>query len=520
MLTEIDSALKPRLETKIKWAEIAFLRTVHEFGLAHAFDQFRSSPVVLEQPRVELTIIPGKFLPVVCGQNEDGEIITAPLGKIVASLKQRMNKEGIESYFLLTSGAAKEAVLGAKPFSKTRTNAQGAIPVEWNDPSKGKPRLDGDIILVTDRACLAEDLIAPFAQGLEISENHLKVKYNFSPSRPFPRIEIFGLVPESLLSFNDRERWSSIGHIFFPQANSIHDPTNSLISHVFSQDTNAQYILLVKTNSQEEFVGVAINFFPTEKRVKIAFNQNCNEGRGLALRKIKTARIPCFSNCFPMENSPAEAYSKLWHLLREVTWDNHLRLITDQEIPENPQTIKEMAKKTSIKFAREIVYVIAEKPNLIINNPTSMRQHTNRTFEGLTGLLNGDPYLGYQYLLPAGLSLTDAPIFGMGIIDPKGLFPPLYRFLAQKGRFEDLLHIMERCDWGAAQVGWSTFVAYIYEQTGRNLRQVDELLCPVFCSNDLFPTLVDNYVRKALSRFYDIPLRNPLTGAFPQFPPR
>lgn len=514
MLAEIGLALISHPETESKQVETVFLKVVQEFGLAHANDQFRSSPVLVEALKAELTVVPGKFLPAVCGQNKDGKIVTTPLGKVISTLHQRILETGAECYFLLTSGAAKEAVIGAKPFSKTRTNAQGTIPIERYDPSRGKPIFDGDIILITDKKCFTEEFIALLARETETDANHLRVKYNCSPSRPFPRIDIFGLIPESFLDHSCRERWSPVGHIFFPQTGSIHDPTISLQKHVFSQDTNSQYVLLVKTDTQEGFVGVAINFFPTEKKTKIAFDQITQEGKELRIRRIKTGRIPCFDNYFPMKNSPPEAHARLWHLLREVTWDNCLRLATNKE-SEGAQEVKVLSKETSLKLAREVIYPIAANPSLIITDVTSMRQQTNRTFEGIIGLLNGDPYLGCQYLLPTGFNLTDAPVYGLGIIDPKGLFPKLFQFLSRKGRLEDLLHVMEKCDWGAAQLGWPTFIAYIYEQTGRNLKQVSELLCPVFCSNEVFPTLVDNYVRKALARFYPIPLRNPCTGAFP-----
>ncbi|MGI5825867.1 MAG: hypothetical protein ACOX50_00465 [Patescibacteria group bacterium] len=168
-----------------------------------------------------------------------------------------------------------------------------------------------------------------------------------------------------------------------------------------------------------------------------------------------------------------------------------------------------------MKIAQEIIYPFSSEYPKIVTTTSAMREFTNHTLCSLKQMYDGDPYLGLPYSLSAGENPSSTPVYGIGIIDPKGLFPKLYEFLHKENRLQEIIEIMEPCDYGVAKLGWSTFVSYLYEQTGRNLRQVDELLCPVFCSNDIFPTLVDNRIRKALAKLYSIPQRDPHTGTFP-----
>jgi len=477
--------------------EKRFFTEARAFGWRHAFDQFRSSKEYLEEFSAALSFVPAKFLPVVCGMDKEGKIRPTLVGKMIQELDRQLFSRGFEAFWVLTSGAAKEAVLGAKPFNKTRTNQGGSLAQEKYDFHSGKPILDGDFLLISPG--LNEGMIEEILKSLPL-ENDLRVKFKKSKSRPISMIEIIGVMPEEVFNWHWRERRCSLAQISAPEFKAVNDFENLFASHVWSQDTNTRYILVIPTTTAEGFIGVEMDFFSALRKEKIFFWQKNHEGR-LIKRSLKTAFFPCFEAAFPFKDSPAEAFAHYCHFLREVTWDDHLRLIWGSS-----------SFFTSLKIAQKVVYPLAENPALIIDNPQSLRHQINRLFEGMKKLLDGDPYLGLIYALSAGENPTLVPVYGTGLIDPKGFFPELYHFLHQNNRLNRLISIMETCDYGMAEMGWSTFVSFIYEQTGRDLRKVNDLLCPIFGSNQFFPTLVDTYVRKALSKFYPLPLRNPCTG--------
>jgi hypothetical protein len=503
-----------------KAAEINFFQRIEDFARQNSACPGQEH--FLEDYKVKLTLHPAHSLPAICALSDEG-IRPTVIGLTIQIFDRKLKEAGIKPFFILDFGAAKEVSCSAKPQHKRRFNKDKPYKTTDFNLQSGPPPFDADLVLVINDPSVPESTIQQIFESIPIAPP-LKLKFSISQSRPLARAEIVGQIPLEAFSWERRERKYSLAQIAFPELNGIHHPSIPLIAFVLSQDTNARFVLLVPTDAPGGFIGVEINFHPYRQIPSLTFEQKNRNGE-LIRRHAEFAFIDFFSEAFPIKDSPPEAFAHFCHFLRECTWDDRVRLIWEEEddwtgifIDQKSyqKAINRASKNTALRFAQEIVYPIAQNPSLIVNNATSMRHNVNRTFDGLEGLLNGDPYLGYQYLLPAGLNLTDAPVYGLGIIDPRGLFPKLFQFLSEKGRFEDLLHVMERCDWGAAQLGWPTFVAYIYEQTGRNLRQIDELLCPVFCSNEVFPTLVDNYVRKALVRFYDIPLRNPLTGTFPQ----
>jgi hypothetical protein len=478
-----------------------FFQKVKDFGYQHACDKFRSQKLVLEDLSVELSSVPARFLPVVCALDQDGQVKPTSVGRIIKNLDIQLREKGIEASFILVSGAAKEAVSGAKPFCKTRTSKEGSLSLEKYDCSLGKPMLDGDFLLVSSE--LNEEIIKEIVMSLP-KENGLKIKFKQSKSRSFTMIEVVGIIPETFFDWQQRERRCSVAQISAPEFRGYNSFENPFIASIVSGDTNYRHVLVMPTETSEGFVGVEMNFFPVCQKTKIFFEQKNYEGKQVR-RSLRVAFIPNFEEAFPLKDSPSEAFVHYCHFLRDITWDNHLRLILGSS-----------SLSTSLTIAHKVVYPLARDPSLIIKDTTSMLHHTNRLFEGMKKLLDGDPYLGLIYMLSAGENPTSAPVYGTGLIDQKGFFPELYYFLHQNKRIDKLVSIMETCDYGAAGVGWSTFVSFIYEETGKDLRRVDRLLCPVFCSNKVFPTLVDNYVRKALSKFYSIPLRNPCTGAFPK----
>lgn len=492
MLSELDRLWDRGVENE-------FLKEVKQFGYQHSSDRFRSHQLYDSNLPCELSFTPARFLPVVCALDKDGRIRPTPVGRIIKNLDKLFKDRGQEAFFVLTSGAAKEACLRAKPFCKTRANKEGFWEMEKYDIGKNKPVMDGDILLISSE--IREKDIKEVLDLLP-EESLLKIRFRQSGSRAISMIKIVGVIPREAFCWQERERRYSVAQMFAPEFKAINSFDNPLISHVISHDTNSRMVMIIPVETEEGFVGAEMDFFYKFRNANVRFEQKGRGGR-TQKRSLRIAFFLNFEEAFPFRYSPSEAFVHYCHFLRDVTWDNHLRLILGSS-----------SLCTSLTIAQKIVYPVAREPSLIVKDTQSMLHHTNRLLEGMKKLLDGDPFLGLIYMLSAGENPARVPVYGTGLIDQKGFFPELYNFLHKDGRINKLVSIMETCDYGVAELGWSTFISFVYEETGKDLRKVDSLLCPIFCSNDVFPTLVDNYVRKALSKFYPMPLRDPCTGTF------
>lgn len=199
MLAELDlkvapSQFAPLLERE---EEKKMFRIAMEFGKVKLSDQFRSSPQTLLSGCLKGSFIPSRFLPAVCALDRDGGTSLTPLGKIVQRLARQLKGEGIEAFFVLTSGAAKETAAGAKPYAKTRTLKNGSLRMQDYDLNFGRPRMDGDILVISPD--LSGEMIKELPEKLPTYEG-LEIKFRESRSRPISMIKVNGVIRKTFLT--------------------------------------------------------------------------------------------------------------------------------------------------------------------------------------------------------------------------------------------------------------------------------------------------------------------------------
>lgn len=477
-----------------------FLRTVKEYALRVNENSRTPKPKLVKEYRVKLTPIPSSRLPVVSAFNKKGAISVTPLGKIIKLLYDYLKEEKIDGYLFLVSGGAKEAI-GSKSELKSRIGRSENFELDDFNPKSGPPKMDGDFILVVNKVRIIEERIV--TELRERSKNNpLEIKTISSSSRPFKRIEI-GTVFNKQVPQDEfwADYWQSHGHIVAPKFAGNHSFNFSLIQSLTSDASSSPYILIIPTKTSGGFVGVRIDFFPNSKLYKeVNYSKN-----PFNLCSLKPTVINWPQIMFPFTSSPAEALAVLIHLLRNVTWDDQLPLISSlpnsqlesilsKRFRSRTQKIKAISLNTSLYFAKMIIYPIASNVNLIAENPISMRQSTERLLKSILPMLNGNPYLGLIYLLAAEENPTDAPVYGTGFIDPKGFFPELYNFLHQGDRLERLIKLMAETEEGPTMKGWPAFLNFIYRETNFDLKKTARFLNPNFCSMEVYPTLVEDFI--------------------------
>lgn len=485
-LTLTETIQKERVLVE-KQKEIILLRRIKELGLNHEKDQFRF-PFTLNNCLYKLNFIPGRFLPVVCAENNQKEIVPTPFGHLLKIVHKKMEDFDIEGYFILTPGAANEAVLTAKPPCKRRMPVSGNLKIEDYDTTVHPPTIDGDLVLILNTEWPTDKVIQYLFRKTE-EFYPLELKIFNSKARKTTRIEIGNLAHGR----DWRRYWFSAGHI------NVLDPEFSgrnyetLEQLVNARDSNDHYILLIPTNTKEGFVGIDIRF-PSQaiSYPAIYFKQETKEGK-ITTRVLKPAVLPSFETAFPIHQSFPEAYALTMHLLKSCTWENCFPLISAPE----ETNLSKLSLKTSLQFAQKIVFPLVKNPSLVVTDATTMRQATDRILYSFMQAVDGDPLVGLLYFLSAGEKPTSLPIYGMGFIDNNGLFPHLFKLLHQNNRLDKLIRTMNYCPFGQ---GWTVFVNFLYEELDRNLHRVVKLLTPTFCNPEIYPTLVENFVKRSLEK--------------------
>jgi hypothetical protein len=492
-----------------KQAELALLRKARDYAESSQPSQFFSSPCRPETEGVNFTFVPAKFLPTVCATNKEGRVEITPLGKVLKSFYEAMAEVGIEGYFILKPGAAQEAIKGAKPFCKTRSKKEGLFKAEkHNEPSFN---IDSDLALILNSEAPVQEIVDCLLQRVSPIDS-LTIKKYTSNSRKTTRIEIGKLVEGR----DWRKFWLSAGHINIMDPRFSGTSLGTLAELALARDSNQNFILLVPANSPEGFSGVKIDFFPEWRNLpRTLFWQRNHEGK-LIQRSLKPTIIPSLETCFPTGNHFKEGFALFMHFLRTITWENRFPVLLDYYPKATTgENLKSAAQKTAIKLAREIVFPAARNPLVLAENATTMRETTDRLLITILKTLNGDPFLGLTYLGPAGENPGPSAACGMGIIDPSGLLPDLYYFLQEQHRFLRLMAEMEVCDFGTNTSGCSTLVSFLYRETGHNLQSVTRLLTPVFCSSKMYPTLVENFVRRNLRNVKTVGLELKMNNYLP-----
>jgi hypothetical protein len=492
-----------------KTKEMELFREIKEYALRKNKNKRIPYPTLFKKYRIKVSVFPPLNLPIVCVCSKDG-VKTTPIGQVIRAVYQCLDKKGIEGYLLLTSGGAKE-VVRIKPKAKSRISKAINLKMDYLDPLKETSFVDGDFILMVSNSSITEMAIA---DGIEdkLAASTLQIKVIDSKSRPFSRIDIGRQTDNKVFDENHWSlSWRSQGHITFPEFLGNYSSSIPFVLNLMSFNDSYPCILLIPTS--KEFIGAYIDFFPCQKSYKeIIYNRPCQD----CINQCFTLKPTVFNwpeIAFPFKESPPEALAHFTHLLKSCTWDDQLPLIKDEENGEKlrvllekrfrkrSEKIKNIARKTSLYFAHKIIYPIAVNTNLIAGNPVTMRKSTERLLKTIKPMLNGNPYLGLIYLLSAGENPTDAPVYGTGIIDPKGFFPELYEFLHQKDRLDRSIKLMAKTEEGPVLKGWPVFLNFIYRETGFDLRETAKLLNPNFCSLEVYPTLVKDFISPDLGNF-------------------
>ncbi|MGI5825869.1 MAG: hypothetical protein ACOX50_00475 [Patescibacteria group bacterium] len=486
-----------------KEKETEFFKTVKKYSLEKALNTRIPQPELFKKYKVKVTVIPSFKLKVVCAP-ESKEIKITPLGKYLKALYANLEKNNIEGTLFLTAGGAMET-LGTRPPNKSKLN-KNTITMKDYCPDSGSPKLDGDIVFFTNDPYLDEEKVVNLMTKEE-KNSSLKLKIITSKSRPFTRIDI-GKIFSSCIAqdYQWDKYWESYGHIALPEFKARHSSSVSFIQSLMGWEDSSPYILLVPSRDKAGFIGAYINFFPRQQLYK-----DITYWKKDKLYSLKPTVINWFEIMFPFEQSPQEALTHLIFHLKSSTWNDKISFINFDNNSKLGKTltklsqsrkgkIKDFSAKTSQYFAQKIIYPIAKSPEIIICDNSSMYQWTSRLVKTMKGIINGDPYLGLVYLLAADVNPTDAPVYGIGIIDPKGFFPKLYEFLHQGDRLERLIGLMAETEEGPAMKGWPTFLNFIYSETGFDVKKTAKLLNPNFCSMEIYPTLVEEFILPDLQK--------------------
>ncbi|MGI5825862.1 MAG: hypothetical protein ACOX50_00440 [Patescibacteria group bacterium] len=488
----------------IKKKEIELFREIRNFFSSKQENRINQVDWLLKKYKIEVSLIPSSRLPVICVQNGSGVNITS-LGEIILTLYKILEELKIEGYIFLTAGAAKEA-LGIKPQLKSRIRKGRKITLENYYPKTGAPIMDGDFILIIDNKKMTEKTIERLLKA-DLVSSPLDIRVINTKLRSFTRVDIGKLKNGGVF---DEDHWAlsweSYGQISFPKYKNYQSSSIPLLLDSMSFDSSYPYILLIPGTRSEGFIGIRVNFFPQHSNSPKIFYE-MKSGQVEKYCELNPTIIFWPEVVFPFDESPTDALTKLVYLLRSVTWDDQLPLVNDNgdlskilisSFEGRLEEIKEVSEKTSQYLANKIVYQIAENPDLVADEPIAMRKITQRTMKSIKSMLNGSPYLGLIYLLAAGENPTDAPVYGTGIIDPKGFFTELYEFLHQGDRLDKLIRLMAETEEGPAMKGWPAFLNFIYRETDRNFKKTVELLNPKFCSIEIYPTLVADFIKDDL----------------------
>lgn len=483
-----------------KEKEFELLKRIEEYIWKKAQTKRVPIPQLCRELKIKCSFLPSSRLPLIYAYS-NGKISITPLGKCLKTLYDKLKENRIEGYFFLVGGGAKEAV-GLKPAKKSRIPQHGNLTAEECFPPSGPPKIDCDIMVVTKNTNVNEKKIADlFPQ--EKPANPLKDAVIRSyPDPSFARIDIGRTKGNQV--FDERHwsiLWDSFGHIAFPRFLDNQSASVAFISNMMGHEESYPYILLTCLPSGE-FVGTSINFFPRQKNYKEVLYQKSFKHEPSKYFSLKPTIIYWPEIAFPAKESPSEALTRLIHLLRSVTWEDQLPLIyfrkelsriLEKRFQKRLEQIKKVSLQTSQYWANHVIYPVAVNTNLIANEPISMRKSAQRLIKAIKHMLNGNPYLGTIYLLAAGENPTDAPVYGTGIIDPKGFFPELYEFLHQGDRLERLIRLMAETEEGPATKGWLAFLNFIYSETGFDVKETAKLLNPNFCSMKIYPTLAEDF---------------------------
>jgi hypothetical protein len=481
--------------------EIELFKAIKEYALKKSKNGRTAKPELIKKYKIQVSVIPSSRLKVVCAVDQKKIKIT-PLGKYLIALYQKLEENNVDGYLFLVGGSAKET-LGLRPSKKSAIQSWENLAHISNTNS---PKTDGDIVLYTNNSLVDEKMIAGLLSEEETT-NTLKLKIISSKSRPFTRVDIGQVYnPNIIQDYQWKKYWESFGHITLPEFKAKYSSSVSFIQNLMGREDSTTQILLVPIDTSAEFIGAYLDFFPKHhfyKKVPYVTNNK--------LRHLKPTVINWPEIMFPVEESHQEALTHFIFLLKGSVKSNEIPLICSGEKDKLFTTLTKLSQlrmkkihtfsfETSLYFANKIVYKIASNPNSIANNPHAMLQWTEKLIDIIKGTLNGNSYLGLIYLLAAGENPTDAPVYGTGIIDPKGFFLELYEFLHQGDRLERLIRLMEETEEGPTMKGWPTFLNFIYSETSFDLKKTAKLLNPNFCSMEIYPTLVEEFILPDLQK--------------------
>jgi len=454
--------------------ERAFLKSISEKSILIR-DKTNKFCVNLNQGKVEVTIIPPQQIIGICSENK-GQPILTNTGKIIKSIYRRFQQLEVGISFFLTSGSVDE-ISGEKPSHKRNLNSSF---------------IDNDVVAVVHNPKVSEELIESLIR-LDLPEGKdLKSEVKQSCWRNFKIVEI-------------RDNGYSKAQISFPERDGQYLPNLTFLEFALSR-RDCPHILLIPMNNVDNFIGALIDLFPERKKYNhFAYSLEGHSSK-TKRKNLKPIVYHWPALAFPT-SSIAESFYHFLHEFRTWTWQDQLPL-ADFGKKENFQwrqllcrlnnrkkeEIMNIAKQLSEWFATEIVYPIAKTPKLVIKNKESLEIVSNRLLTALKKGINGDPSLGLIRMLSRGENPTSLPAFGTGFIDPQGFFPELYEFLHDEDRLDRLIGLMAETQQGPAMKGWPAFLNFIYQETGFDLKKTARLLNPNFCSMEVYPSLVEDFI--------------------------
>lgn len=463
-----------------KKEEKVILRNISQQVIS-AKDRVKQFDFNLGKGKIEITFIPSKLLIGIYTKDE-AKIELSNTGKILRAIHKRFSQLEIGINFFLTSGSVDE-ITRDKPSHKRN--------------GKDSNFIDNDLVAVVHNQNVSEELINSLIRLDIPNEKDLESEVKHSCWRHFTIVEI-------------RDNGISKAQIAFPENNGFYQPNLTFLEFAMSR-RNCPHILLIPTNNPEGFVGALIDFFPERKSYNhVSYRQKDRFGKSKR-QSLKPIIYHWPTLAFPTL-SIAEALYHFLHEFRTWTWGDQLPLadfgkrgkfqwkqLLCRIDYQKREVVKNMSRQLSEWFATEIIYPIARNPSLIIKEAESLKIVSNRLLTALERGFDGDPSLGLIRSLSRGENPTNLPAYGTGVIDPKGFFPELYEFLHTGDRLGRLIELMAETEAGPAMKGWPTFLNFLYQETGYDIRYLVRLLNPSFCSMEIYPTPVEDFIKKDLN---------------------
>jgi len=245
---------------------------------------------------------------------------------------------------------------------------------------------------------------------------------------------------------------TSFGHVFFPGFEGVYNQNNPLLPFLMANARVDIPILLIPHRGRDGPVmiwGLAVDFFRGfEDVARSRLMQQLWLGHHFSV-----AFYPFPEFTFPIR-FPQQLFFNLRYLFRTIAWgDKQLIVRTNYPTLEEDlhnSKLKDLARATQFYLTNHVIYSLAFEAAADKYFMGTFEQRLRSGFsllEDIAMALDGDPIATILRLLPAGHCFTEKEqvfdtnvnIYGLGIIDKKGIWPVLGQRIEENPELEKRL---------------------------------------------------------------------------------